>query len=72
MATIVIKDLPESLELDRQSMLAIAGGARIGARHGLAGRTLPSSTRIINYPATIGYQPTGYASELAARPTLLR
>lgn len=28
MATITIKDLPESTELDRQAMLAIAGGSR--------------------------------------------
>jgi hypothetical protein len=35
MATIVIKDLPESTELDRQAMFAIAGGARF--RAGAAG-----------------------------------
>jgi len=35
MATIVIKDLSESTELDRQAMLAIAGGARF--RAGAAG-----------------------------------
>ena len=31
MATIVIKDLPESTELDRQAMLAITGGSRFRA-----------------------------------------
>jgi hypothetical protein len=31
MATIVIKDLSESTELDRQAMLAIAGGSRLRA-----------------------------------------
>ncbi|WP_020656892.1 hypothetical protein [Massilia niastensis] len=31
MAIIVIKDLPESMELDRQAMLAIAGGSRFRA-----------------------------------------
>ena len=31
MAIIVIKDLPESTELDRQAMLAIAGGSRLRA-----------------------------------------
>ncbi|KQQ97188.1 hypothetical protein [Massilia sp. Leaf139] len=36
MATIVIKDLPESSELDRQAMFAIAGGSRL--RAGGAGR----------------------------------
>jgi hypothetical protein len=35
MATIVIKDLSESTELDRRAMLAIAGGARL--RAGAAG-----------------------------------
>jgi hypothetical protein len=35
MATIVIKDLSESTELDRQAMLAIPGGARF--RAGAAG-----------------------------------
>ena len=35
MATIVIKDLSENTELDRQAMLAIAGGARV--RAGAAG-----------------------------------
>jgi len=31
MATIVIKDLTENTELDRQAMLAIAGGSRLRA-----------------------------------------
>lgn len=31
MATIVIKDLPESTELDRQAMFAIVGGSRFRA-----------------------------------------
>lgn len=35
MATIVIKDLPESTELDRQAMFAIVGGSRF--RAGTAG-----------------------------------
>ncbi|MFC5548833.1 hypothetical protein [Massilia aerilata] len=31
MANIVIKDLSENVELDRQAMLAIAGGSRLRA-----------------------------------------
>jgi hypothetical protein len=31
MSTLVIKDLPESVELDREAMAAISGGARIAA-----------------------------------------
>jgi len=38
MATIVIHDLPESSELDRQAMHAIAGGSRF--RSGGAGAAL--------------------------------
>ncbi|WP_322402583.1 hypothetical protein [Massilia luteola] len=36
MATIVIKDLSENTELDRQAMLAIAGGSRLRASGGFA------------------------------------
>ena len=43
MATIVIKDLSENTELDRQAMLAIAGGSRLRA----GGRFVrPASPRI--------------------------
>jgi hypothetical protein len=38
MATIVIKDLQENTELDRQAMLAIAGGARYRTAFGLTAR----------------------------------
>jgi len=38
MATIVIKDLQENTELDRQAMLAIAGGARYRAALGRSAR----------------------------------
>ena len=34
MATIVIKDLPENTDLDRQAMQAITGGARWRGRTG--------------------------------------
>jgi hypothetical protein len=44
MATIVIKDLPESTELDRQAMVAITGGARF--RAGATGVARPAVRRI--------------------------
>lgn len=50
MTTIAIKDLLESVDLDRQAMLAISGGARTSGRQGFPGRTLSPSARIINYP----------------------
>ena len=50
MALIDIKDLPQSVELDRAAMLAVVGGARAGARPtDLAGATF-RSTRIVDYP----------------------
>jgi hypothetical protein len=45
MATIVIKDLPENMDLDREAMLAITGGARLGGRS--AGR----ARRVASPPA---------------------
>ena len=45
-----IKDLPQSVELDREAMLAIVGGARAGARPtDLAGAPVRSG-RIVDYP----------------------
>jgi len=42
MATIVIKDLSENTELDRQAMLAIAGGSRLRAGGRFVRPVLPS------------------------------
>ncbi|CAE6741522.1 hypothetical protein [Paraburkholderia haematera] len=50
MAKLVIKDLTESVELDRQAMAAIVGGARIGARASVAVQTVPASARVVEYP----------------------
>ena len=49
MATIVIKDLTESIDLDRQAMASIIGGARTRGRY-IPRRTATSATRIVNYP----------------------
>jgi len=50
MARINIKDLPQSVELDRRAMLAVVGGARAGARPtDLVGAALRSG-RIVDYP----------------------
>ncbi|RKF51128.1 hypothetical protein [Paraburkholderia fungorum] len=50
MAKLVIKDLTESVELDRQAMAAIVGGARIGARSSIALQVVPAPTRVVDYP----------------------
>jgi hypothetical protein len=52
MATIVIKDLAESTELDRQAMLAITGGSRFRARDTVVGR--PAQQRVRLFDLTSG------------------
>ncbi|RJG04160.1 hypothetical protein [Noviherbaspirillum sedimenti] len=54
MSTITIKDLTESIDLDRKAMLAIVGGARrSGYLSPLETRAL-HSTRLVDYPAGFG------------------
>jgi hypothetical protein len=62
MASIVIKDLPESTELDRQAMHAIAGGARFRASGGVL---RPIVRRVRLYDPAPG---AGSARQAAARP----
>jgi hypothetical protein len=50
MANLIIKDLTDSVELDRQAMAAIVGGARVGARSSLAAPLVPASARVVEYP----------------------
>lgn len=57
MAHIVIKDLPESVDLDRQAMTAITGGARTRGRQPFPGTTIFRSTRIVNYPPGFARNP---------------
>lgn len=53
MASIVIKDLSSSTELDREAMTAIVGGARVGGRYPVSGSTLLRTNRIFSYPGNI-------------------
>ena len=48
MATIVIKDLQENTELDRQAMQAIAGGARFRVGLGLTARQAARRPRLFD------------------------
>ena len=53
MAAILIKDLPDSVELDKQAMSAIVGGARTRTSKTLRTYATPASgTRIVNFPAS--------------------
>ncbi len=50
MANIVIKDLSESVDLDRKAMVAIIGGARTRGRQHVLGSAIFRATRIVNTP----------------------
>lgn len=67
MTIISIKDLPESVALDREAMLAITGGARSGGSPNFSGRPTLGGKRLIDYPG-------GFATKAApgagARPGL--
>ncbi|MGJ7915069.1 hypothetical protein ACI48D_06255 [Massilia sp. LXY-6] len=49
MATIVIKDLSDNLDLDRKAMQAITGGARLRSRMRAAGVAPVSAPRIVDF-----------------------
>jgi hypothetical protein len=66
MASIVIKDLPESIDLDRQAMVAIAGGARSRGRPSFHGRTIFRGSRIVAYPAGFSSTPLADANRRSA------
>jgi hypothetical protein len=65
MALINIKDLPQSVELDRKAMLATVGGAR-GARQTVLAGTTAKSGRIVDYPP--GFTRDKLAEANAQRP----
>lgn len=50
MAKLIIKDLAENVDLDREAMAAIVGGARVGARSSIAAPLVPVATRVVEYP----------------------
>ena len=50
MAKLLIKDLSASLDLDRQAMTAIIGGARVRSQFGVALQAQPTAARVVDYP----------------------
>ncbi|WP_194726827.1 hypothetical protein [Noviherbaspirillum malthae] len=50
MSSIKIKDLPDSVELDREAMRTITGGARRAGRQASPHRSLVRGSGLINYP----------------------
>jgi len=72
MATIVIKDLAESVDLDHQAMVAITGGSRIRGRQlrqPFPAQSIQRSTRIVNYPRGFGIISTRESSTQLNAPT---
>ncbi|MGO4333090.1 hypothetical protein AB4Z48_38635 [Cupriavidus sp. 2TAF22] len=61
MAVIVIKDLPDNVDLDREAMAAITGGARTRAGHAWPVRRAGASLRVISYPGGFPGQPLAAA-----------
>lgn len=59
MANIVIKDLTESVDLDRQAMIAITGGARTPGRQTFPVQAISRSNRIVDYPAGFAHRLLG-------------
>ncbi|HEV3424636.1 MAG TPA: hypothetical protein VG105_12840 [Paraburkholderia sp.] len=72
MATIAIKDLPDSVELDRQAMAAIIGGARTGVRYGLVVQPLAGAARVVDYPPGFPGARQPIADAIARRSSLLK
>ena len=64
MTSIVIKDLSESVELDRQAMTAITGGARRGGRQPFPVQTQAGEKPVVDYPP--GFKGTG--AKAAGKP----
>jgi hypothetical protein len=54
MALINVKDLPQSVALDRKAMQAIVGGARTGVRPVDPSGATTGSARIVGYPPGFG------------------
>jgi acyl CoA:acetate/3-ketoacid CoA transferase beta subunit len=50
MAKLVVQNLTNSVELDREAMAAIVGGAQIGARANVALQHVPNTSRVVQYP----------------------
>lgn len=57
MSKIVIKDLTESIELDREAMSAITGGARTRGNRSSFDPAIFRSTKIVNYPPGFAQPP---------------
>lgn len=65
MSKLTIKDLSDSIDLDRQAMLAIVGGARTRGYQPLSVKTAIQTHKIVDFPSGFVRHP------LAARQSTL-
>ena len=73
MGTLVINDLPESVDLDRQAMAAITGGSMVQAHQTmLAPRMLTGLPIVAGLGEFAGRSPIAQAVVQRTRTTLLR
>jgi hypothetical protein len=63
MARITVKDLERNETLDRQAMLAIAGGSRSGARPVGRQPTTQALNRVVDYPPGFGARAQGAGTD---------
>ena len=72
MAIIVIKDLPENFDLDREAMQAITGGARLRGRTGVQGRAMARGNRSSRRASELRSTPAQGTKRCAVMSTLFR
>ncbi|WP_185640784.1 MULTISPECIES: hypothetical protein [unclassified Burkholderia] len=72
MGVLVINDLPESVDLDRQAMAAITGGAMVRAHQTMLAPHAFPYLHTEARGAALARAPVAEAAASPARPTLLR
>ncbi|TGN94287.1 hypothetical protein [Burkholderia sp. USMB20] len=72
MGVLVINDLPESVDLDRQAMAAISGGARVRAHQTMLAPQPFPYLHTDARGAALKQAPAAETAASPARPTLLR
>jgi hypothetical protein len=71
MSIIRIKDLAESVDLDREAMTAITGGARVRAPQAYFQQSTLGDSRIFSYPLGVARKP-GKGPGQSAKTRLLK
>ena len=72
MSIILIKDLAESVDLDREAMTAITGGARVRTPQAYFQQSTLGDSRIFSYPKGLARKPLEKAQGQSAKTGLLK